>query len=263
VKNLKQGTILFFFFLYVISVHGQTDGYMTFSGKIINAKDSSAVALAHLASYTQVNMYAADSVGHFRIVAPVGDSLKIFAIGYESEVHILPKHLDGCEYEVLIALNPISYFIEEVKVSRYKVYDKYMDKLKAEYGKAKELNLNLPPDIKLGQKSKYRPSVRPDFENAPLALSAAIKPGRYIYYHFSKQEKERRKMMEIYDEEDLRRHLTKELIAEISALEGEKLEQFIIYCNINVKLTHQDTEMSVRQKVADAFDEFSKTETTN
>ena len=45
VITLKQGTILFFFFLYVISVHGQTDGYMTFSGKIINAKDSSAVRI--------------------------------------------------------------------------------------------------------------------------------------------------------------------------------------------------------------------------
>ena len=61
-----------------------------------------------------------------------------------------------------------------------------------------------------------------------------------------------------YDEQ--RKMLTIELLEEVSGLKGEKLKEFIIYCNANIKFNKKDTPLSIKYKVIDLFNAFNHEE---
>ncbi|MCU4174714.1 hypothetical protein [Carboxylicivirga sp. N1Y90] len=225
-------------------------------GLVINQADSSRLPLTQIASYKLVQIFAADSLGEFFIQVPKGDSLKFMALGFEAKSVLVDDLIDSIAGKTTIALRRTSYMIGQVDINYYKKFSEYQDYLKKMRAKQAELDLFLPPEIKLGKGSDVPPDLRPLYRSKPPVLAAFFQPINYIYYHTSKLEKSKIKVLKLMEETIIRELLTVEMMREVSSLEGKELESFIVYCNVNVELNKYDTTETVRVKVMDLFAQY-------
>lgn len=218
-------------------------------GIIINENDSTPVALAQIASFKKQLAYAADSVGSFTISLPSNDSIKIVALGYEPKIFSIPDSLSDTENPILFPLESTSYMIKQVDINTYSAYNNYTDRLKALHAKAQEMDLKMPPDIIMGKGSEVPAPIRPVFRRDPPVAVLFFNPLSYIHYYSGKSEKEKRKLVQLFHQEKTRQLLTPEMIQEVSGFKGEKLQDFIVYCNVNIQLTDKDTYHTVKGKL--------------
>ncbi|MBI9061599.1 MAG: hypothetical protein JEZ14_06395 [Marinilabiliaceae bacterium] len=239
-----------------ITSYGQSQQQVWLKGKIINREDSVAVPFAQIASYKKLRMYAADSIGEFTVMLPPDDSIKILALGFEPVVVSIRDFFSNTETPVLFSMVNISYQIQQIDINAFSTYTKYSEDLKAIHTKAQEMDLKMPADIIMGKGSEIPASIRPVFARKPPIIAAFYNPLSYATYFMSNQEKEKRQLVKLFHQDKVWQLLTPEIIQEVSGLEGEKLQQFMIYCNVNIQLTDKDTNASVRSKVMELHMNF-------
>ncbi len=255
---LKALSISLFCICLLIPVSAQTDSTIWITGKIIDSDTFQPVPYANIASYSQLLMYAADSSGHFYIQLPYDDSIKVVVLGYSSKVFKVKPVLLQNNDITLFPLDRVSIMLKNVDINLYRGYfnlDNNSDSLKIGFNAS---DLNLPSDIILYDKSKdiIPASYKPIFKSKPPAVAFLFHPLSFIHYFTSKSQKSKRKMVKIIYSEKNKGQLTNDLIEEISGFKGEELQQFIIFCNKNIKLCKKDNEALVRQKVFLALENF-------
>jgi len=251
--------LLLYSFLSVMvwtTSHGQVQQHVWLKGKIISREDSVPVPFAQIASFKKVSIYAADSTGLFTIMLPTNDSIKIVALGYASTIFNISDSFSESEEPIHFYLDKISYTIQQVDVTHYSEFSNYNENLKAMHNKAQEMDLKMPADIKMGKGSEIPAPIRPIFSRKPPIVAAFLNPLSYATYYLSNQEKEKRQLVKLFHQDKIRQLLTPEIIQKVSGLEGEKLQQFMIYCNVNIHLTDKDNHFSVRRKVMELYIKF-------
>jgi len=254
---IKELTLFTFLSLMLgTSGLGQSRQQIWLKGQVMNAADSMPVPFAQIASYKKLLMYAADSIGEFTIMLPLNDSIKILALGFEPVVVTICDSFSNTEKPVLFPMVKISYQIQQVDINAYSTYRKYNEDLKTMHTKAQEMDLKLPADIIMGKGSEIPAPIRPVFAQKPPIAAAFWNPFSYATYYLSKQEKEKRQLVKLFHKDKVRQLLTPDIMQEVSGLEGEKLQQFMIYCNVNIQLTDKDTYTSVRSKVMELYMDF-------
>ncbi|GEM_PF-3998818 len=225
-------------------------------GKVVNSMDGRPIPLAQIASYKKLHLFAADSLGGFKVILDSNDSIKVVALGFDSRVF----HLDSLDVDAdkmyRFPLKATSYQIKQVDVNSNWHYSNYLARRSVMRSKQKELNLMLPSDIKLGKKPDIPADIQPAYSEPPPIYAAALQPLSYMHYYTSKSERRKVKYLKLLEEEKQRTLLTVDLMKEISGLEGDELQKFIIYCNANIKLNKKDTALTVKYKVIDLFDEY-------
>lgn len=235
----------------------QDGGHVWLDGVVINRADSTRLPYTQIASYKLVQIFAADSLGEFFIQVPKGDSLKLMALGFEPISFLVDDIVDRFDGKLCIAMRRTSYLIGQVDINYYKKFSDYQDYLKKMRAKQAELDLLLPPDVKLGKGSDIPPDLRPLYSSKPPVVVAFFQPINFIYYHTSKLEKSKRKVLKLMEESIIRDLLTIDIMREVSGLEGKELERFVVYCNINIELNKYDTTESITVKVMDLFGEYA------
>ena len=256
----KPFSILFILFICLpVVVYAQTDSTVWINGKVIDSSSGKPVPYANIASYSQHLMYAADSTGGFYIQLPFNDSVKVVVLGYHPKVFKVDSFSNQNDEITLFPLNQSSIMLNNVDINLRRGYFS-SDK---EFGlKGKEFensNLHLPRDIVMYDKSKdiIPASYKPVFRRRPPLVVFFLHPISYISYFTSKRERSKRKMSKIIYAQKKMVQLSNDMIKEISGFEGDKLQQFIIYCNKNIKIKTKDTESTLRQKVFQALEKFS------
>ncbi len=198
--------------------------------------NSKAIEGAQVISYETYQRFVTDSVGTFRHVFKSTDSLKVFGLSYEGKVIKVKEFIDNPD-GMTISLPRRSYMIQEVEVS------------------TNEMHLHLPEGIELGKKSDTPPALRSDdFSKKPPVLAALVSPISYVHYHTSKREKRKRnakRMLAQEKEQDkINLFYNPEIIKEVSGYDkGDTLTNFIIYCNIHLKLSSRDNPLLVKEKI--------------
>ncbi|TRX71012.1 hypothetical protein [Carboxylicivirga sp. M1479] len=227
-------------------------------GQVVRQSDSRPIPLAQLASFKMKNVFAADSSGQFKVILDNNDSIKVFALGFEPII----IHLDSLNVDAdrmySFALHQISYQIEQVDVNVSKHYMDYTDKLKAIRKKQEEIDLMLPADIKLGRKPEIAVDLLPTYSRKPPVLAAIFQPANVLYYYTSKSEKQKRQMLKLLQYEKQRQLMTLDMLEAVSGLSDEELQAFMMYCNAHIKFDKKDTELSVKYKVIDLFNDYKE-----
>jgi len=227
-------------------------------GKVVRQLDSMAIPLAQIASFKKVNLFAADSIGEFKVILDGDDRIKVVALGFESRTFYLDSmHIDADE-KYLFPLSKTTYQIKQVDINSNKHYNSYMEKLSAMRSKQMEMDLMLPSHIKLGQKPDMPLDDLPTYRSNPGVLTAVFQPVNFLYYYTAKSEKQKRKMMKLLKFEKQRRMMTNEMLAKVSGLSGDELQKFVVYCNANIRFEKKDTELSIKFKVLDLYEEYRK-----
>ncbi len=227
-------------------------------GKVVRESDQQAIPLAQIASYKKLNMFAADSLGEFRVILDANDSIKVIALGFEPCIFHLDSLTIDADVMYIFSLEQTSYQIQQVDINSNIHYNAYMDRLKDHKSKREEMDLMLPEDIKLGEEPEIPADIRPDYNEPPPVYVAVVAPFSFIDYYTSKTDRRKRRYMKLLNTEKQRNMLTVHLMAEVSGLEGDALEDFMIYCNANIKMNRKDTPLSIRYKVIDLYNAYKE-----
>lgn len=244
--------LTFFLFIASFSVSRAQDSQLIWThGKAINQKDSSAVSMAQITSYTLVQTFACDSLGEFKLTLPCNDSIKITALGFEPITVKIKSNIPTDSIQ-LFSLKPITYMIKRVDVSGYQEFRDFKEQLRADREKQKELD----PMFKAKTPIDTMAYTYATFKHKPSIITGIFQPISTIYYYTNKSERTRVKNQKLIKEDKIRSRLTRELVEQITKLEDEKLDEFMVYCNLHIKVTSSDNDETITIKVMDLYNQY-------
>lgn len=229
--------ILLFFYLNP----AQAQKNIIAEGTLYNKENGKPLGYVQMVSFNSHLSYTSNSDGQFRISLPKDDSVRIVSMGFE------PRTLKAIEFlnssvKDSIFLIPASYLLQEVTVR----------------AEEREINLNLPGNIGKNvdpdaepDKSIPKPSVGLVF--SPLTLSQSV------FSKEAKNQKKRQKIIEHQKEMSLWEEvISSGMLRDWIEIEDNELESFIIFCNQNLKPSHTDNLLTLRNKVLAMWKEYKK-----
>ena len=255
--RVKKLSAILLFLAFAYTSFSQTDSLIWISGSVVDSASSKPVPFANIASYSSHLLFAADSLGHFALQLPIHDSIKIFVLGYGIKIFKLDSVFNGEEETILFPVSQTSIMLKNININLQRGFIDADEKITS-VGIME--NLNLPSDIIPYDKSKdlIPASYKPVFKSKPPVAALFFHPVSYINYFASKNEKSKRKMVELLSYHQNDSLLTNDLIREVSGLSDNFLEEFIIFCNKNIKVNPQDDIYTIRKKIFFAFEKYLK-----
>ncbi|MCA1744959.1 MAG: hypothetical protein LC643_04500 [Bacteroidales bacterium] len=177
-------------------------------------------------------------------------SIRIAALGYEACTVVLNQLPRDSTNRLQIQLKQRSFEIKEVTVKGYRgildplIFPKHIDD-------SNRIDLHLPAHIG-SQVTDIPPYERADAGKMGI-LGALVNPASFIQSKFSRAEKAKLKLPEARQAAREWNHKEaiagREVIALISGYENEDLDNFVIYCNIHLKISPADNGVSATRKI--------------
>ena len=204
------------------------------SGVLFNQESQKPLKYAQLVSYKEAVSHTVDHEGHFFFYLGRNDSVKIVSMGYESVVMKAEDFLKTKGPDS-IYLEPTSYELNEITVT----------------ARDRSIQLNLPDNIG----KDVDPDAEPDRSIPDPSPGMIMSPATLAYSAFSRKARNQRRArrhMERQKERALWENiLSSGLLDDWVNLKGEELENFIIFCNQRIKVSSEDTYLSLEKKVRD------------
>ena len=258
VKKLAY-IIIFLVSLFSGNCFSQSDSLIWISGSVVDSSSNKPIPYAKIAIYSNHLLFAADSVGHFALQLQEHDSIKIFVLGYGIKVFKLDSVYQSNEDLILFPLSQSSIMLKNIDINLQRGFIDIDEKVTS-LGIME--NLNLPSDIIPYDKSKdiIPASYKPVFKSKPPVVAFLFHPVSYVNYFAGKQEKSKRKMVELILSQQTDSLMTREMIGEMTGLSDEYLDEFIIFCNKKIKINQNDDIYKIRKKIFFVFEEYLKKE---
>ena len=225
---------------------------MLFYGQVVS-EDFKPVALAHIINIETKRGVASDTLGYFKIWVKANDILNVSAIGFDYYEYGVPELVP--ENLVLIPLRRKFYIIPEVSISYFGTYKDF------EY---KVLNLKLKDDNAINDLVlKELPRVENPIPYEPTLGS----PISLLYDLLSKEGKSKRKYLELKEEEAIKLQIetkyNREIVKNITGLEGDKLKEFMDTCNFSDTFLLNTSEYLIYAEILRRLDNFKKNNKIN
>ncbi|GET20220.1 carboxypeptidase-like protein [Prolixibacter denitrificans] len=253
IRTLQR--LVLFFALLLISV-SQAKAQVYFpedmkqvSGKLVDSESGDIVPYAHIINQRVHGGTISDKNGIFSLQADPSDTLTVNAMGFKTMKIIVADYLKKNKQLVVYKMNPIRYLVGEVEVT----------------GKNQKLDLYGVPQ---GNKSKVPIELRSDdFNKKPHWTSAIFSPLSFLHYKLNKREKNKRKAMAAIITEQqwdkFKLVYNRDIVHNITGLEGDTLDDFMVYCNVNMNLYYSATSLEVDQRVRELFKQFKAEKMSN
>ncbi len=215
------------------------------------------VGLAHVLNITKKKGCIADLLGYFSIPFSVGDSLSITAIGYHTK-HVLnwgQFSKDTLFYE--LTLTPKVYQIDEVKISRFSTYDRFLREFASlKLTKTKE-------DVQNEFIQLYFMRITKD-----LNLLTLPPPTMGLTFGKDWYQKQNEKLTEAINRDRKKRIADRKfnagIVSNLTGLTGIQLQKFIEFLKFDEEYILNSTDYEIREQILARFKEFKKiTKTTS
>ncbi|MGM0496684.1 MAG: hypothetical protein ACQESJ_02080 [Bacteroidota bacterium] len=250
--------ILFFvvFLLFSLGAKAQKeDSSITLYGKLYDSKDYSPVEFAHIINLDSPYATISDSSGFFDIKLQVGDTLHITSIGYHDESVAINKSLPAIFRS--IPMQKRTYDIKSVEVTPWGTYQDF---------KYDFITLDIDDP-----EEDVHPLLWRDLPGKPIDPEPhypdVFNPVSFLYDVFSGNRKERMKYNEILSKETkkqkIRSKYNKEIVGNLTGLEGEELGKFMEFCNFSDKELLNKTGYEILKKVKQKYQIFKQDTATN
>lgn len=209
--------------------------------RIISAGDSMAVPYANIVNKHNRSSTSSNTGGFFSIEMLNIDSLFVSAMGFKSIVVKIPRNYSEAG-TLIIYLQPMVYFLNEVKVS----------------GNKSGVNMTGVP---VGKESTIPVELRGDaFNEKPPIIAAFFNPISYWQYYLGKREKEKREIREaIALEKNWEMHsknYNKEMVKMLTGLNENDADTFMVWFNSRKVLPYTSTEYEVRAAIKNWFEVY-------
>ncbi|MCK5169228.1 MAG: hypothetical protein KAQ75_05045 [Bacteroidales bacterium] len=248
-ETLKKYSLFLLINLSIFSLFGQgSDSLFYFLGQVISKEGKCPIALAHIINIDQRWGVVADTLGYFEIWAKPDDTLNISAIGFD----YLEYGVDNIEKDSLIRifLQSRYYEIPEVSISYLGTYKEF------EY---KVINLELP---EIGINPEFEKLFK-HVEAPPLFVEPTItSPASLIYILFSKDAKDKKKYLELTEEEKVKDEVCKRyneyIIRNLTGLSGEEAYEFMDFCDFQDKYILSITDYNLHSEIKLRYETYKK-----
>lgn len=183
-----------------------------------------------------------DTAGYFMLNAKMNDTLTFSSLGYDRKYVVINDSATDNMKPLIVFLDTKIYELNSIDIIALKKYKQLEYEL---------TNMRLPDDdyTYAARNFPFRPKDLDYYTrvNAP-GFGLVFSPISALYDMFSKEGKERRKLEEIQQQDDLynaiEQKVSKKLIMDITGLSQEEANLFIEWCNFSpdfiMKLTEYD-----------------------
>jgi hypothetical protein len=239
---------LLFTVLIGLKINAQEQEKVSVKGTVIDAENQKFIPYAQIASFQQMKVFSADVAGEFNLMLSPDDSIRVMVMGFEPAT-VSVKTIQKSAKPFEIRLRHTSIPLKEV-VIRSETANEHLAKV-------------MPSDIKMGYINPIHPSLREDFGGRPTVLAAIIKPIDFAYNRLSKVEKNKRRTKRLLITESIQNQYSKELVAEITGLQGKELDDFFVYCNTNIEMKRKENVPMIRIKIINAWEKYRQGKTSH
>lgn len=209
------------------------------------------VGLAHVLNITQKKGCITDLLGYFSIPFKLGDSLSITAIGYHTK-HVLnwgQFNKDTLFFE--LTLTPKVYQIEEVKISRFSTYDRFL----REFANLKLTKTKVTEQQEVIQLYFLKITKGLDLRNLPQP-TMGLSFGKDWYQKQNEKvaeaiEKDRRKRI-------AERKFNAGIVSSLTGLTGTQLQEFMEFLKFDESYIITSTDYEIRERILERYKDFEK-----
>jgi len=226
---VKKIFLCIFLAVFIIRVFSQ-DTTALLTGRVYDKYNERGVSYAHVINRAVLSGTISDSLGIFTIPAAKGDTLFVSAMGYQFDLAVVDSV--SADTAFVVNLVPRAYMLPEVVIYELNTYEKFKKRF-AEI-ELEEDTYQIPglPHVKpFGV-----PSLR-DTNYLQNPLFALRSPISFLYYNFSKREKNRRKYYQLVEEEQMRKKArlkySDELIMRVTGIEEDEIDDFLRFCDFD------------------------------
>ena len=182
-----------------------------------------------------------DKEGKFSLQADPVDTLTFRSLGYIDKK--IPVS-DLLKENAVVTMAPVRYELNGVEIT----------------GEKNKVNMSGLLDH--AKMSSIPSELRGEFASKPKLLTALFHPTSFLYYKFSKDEKEKRNtLVAIRSERQWQLFslvYNKEIAARVTGLKGDELDNFMVYFNAYSNLSFSATTYEVEKRIKELLKEYKK-----
>jgi hypothetical protein len=228
-------------------------GEFIFTGIVIDEYNTRPVTLCHIFNESKRRGFLSDDAGKFKTRVSAGDTVVYTALGYLGKMHIIKA---GDTIAQKIILTPQTYEIEPVIINIPKTYKDLKKAI---------LCLDTDNNKPMPELPYYNPYIRKQLLDTNVIYDRnfmVMHPVSGLYYRFSKEEKSKR-MLSYLKEQELKQpavdaKFNRDIVSRITGLKDDDLNNFIGYCNFNFNYLYKATPLEIVDSIYIKYHAFKK-----
>lgn len=244
--------IRFLFYLIVLFFNqsfGQSKD--VFKGRIIDFLISQPLEDCYIHNLNTGATVFSNEKGDFSIGVKGYDTIAITRVGYNPEFLILNDSLLRVNDRVYIRLLMKAILLREVKIYAVKPYPVFVKDLTK-----KEDNILDVEGFSLSEEEKEKLTQQSTSGNI-LALTPLAHPFTFFYEQYSRKARLKREYISLMEHQDevsvLAQKYNPEIVKQITHLEGNELEEFMVYCSFSYYTLIVSTKQEIEAMIFNKF----------
>jgi hypothetical protein len=182
-----------------------------------------------------------DKEGKFSLQADPTDTLTFRSLGYiDKKVPVS----DMVKENAVVTMEPVRYELNGVEIT------------------GEKNKVNMTGLLDHAKMSNIPSELRGEFATKPKLLTAVFHPTSFLYYKFSKDEKEKRNtLVAIRTERQWQLFslvYNKEIAARVTGLKGDDLDNFMVYFNAYSNLSFSATTYEVEKRLKEVLKDYNQ-----
>ena len=246
----RKSLFLTLLILFILNINLDGQERIVFKGKIIDFITYQSLENACIHNLSSGLMAFSDNTGDFSLMIRPNDTLVISRVGYEMEIFALTDSMLEVKGRVLLKLTMKSIMLRNVTIYAMKPYPLFIKDLTKTTPQQK---IDIPnSELTPLEKASY------DINNGNLLRGTPLaSPISFLYEKFSRKEKVNRLYVSMLaNQQEVMRVSQKynpEIVSRITKLEGEQLDDFMLYCSFSYYTLVTSTDIEIEQMIASKF----------
>lgn len=226
--------------------------HFVLKGKVVDCLTMQPLENACIHNLNTGMMSFSDAHGSYAIRVSKHDTLAISRVGFELEVLIMNDTIYNTKSNCFIRLMMKSIMLKNFTVYAMKPYPLFVKDI-AEQKAPKE---KIDVDVNISDDDKARLTADPNSKNL-LAKTPLAHPISFLYEKFSRKAKMDRLYNDMMKNQDevvrLAQKYNPQVVHRLTNLEGEQLDEFMVYCGFSYYILATATEVEIEQMILKKF----------
>gem|GEM_PF-535372 len=248
-----------FFCLAVLLCGGILSGFsqekVVLKGKVLDFITSQPLENTCIHNMSTGSMTFCDKNGDFAILVRKTDTLIISCVGYDMEMLVMHDSLLVSKERISIRLLVRAFMLRNVTIYAMKPYPLFIKDITKEIPNKK---IDVPGiEISREERTGYDPNNGNLLRGTPLAS-----PITALYNAFSRKAKMDRMYADLVQNQGevlrLQKKYNPEIVQRLTQLEGNQLEDFMVYCSFTYYLLVVSSDREIEQMITEKFIQYKK-----
>ena len=209
----------------------------------------------HVRNLTIDKITVSSEDGSFRIPAQVSDTLLLTSVGFRPLKIVVENNWFDSQINLTMVVGSIE--LDEVTINSIPSIELFKERV---------ANLKLKDPTEFWYFGIEKPVMTGDkmveTNKYKSPLFAILQPTSFLYYNFSKKEKEKRKIHSIIKSQPTRdrayKKFNREWVQKETGLEGDKLTDFIAFCDYDIDYLDRTSLYIIKENMMTKLEEFKE-----